>query len=76
MKIVLGWSLLAMSFAPWAVYSMLPFLTLSRHAAAILAAGAFAVGQVLFVVGLALVGAEAIARMRNHMPCARGGKPH
>ncbi len=75
MKIVLGWVLVVLSFAPWAVYPALPFLALSRQAAALLATGAFATGQVLFVVGLALVGGEAIARIRSRMPCARNGKP-
>jgi len=75
MKTALGWVLVAISFTPWAVYPALPFLALSRPAAALLATGAFAAGQVLFVAGLALVGAEAFARIRNRMPCARGGKP-
>ena len=76
MKTILGWLLVAMSFAPWAVYSALPFMALPRPAAALIATGAFAMGQVLFIVGLALLGEDALTRIRSRMPCARSGKPH
>ena len=75
MKTILGWLLVAISFAPWAVYSALPFMALPRHAAALLATGAFAAGQVLFIVGLALLGTDVLARIRSRMRCAHSDEP-
>jgi len=75
MKTTLGWLLVAVSFAPWAVYSSLPFMALPQHAAALLATGAFAAGQGLFIVGLALLGGDVLARIRRRMCCTGSGKP-
>jgi hypothetical protein len=75
MKIALGWMFVATSFAPWAVYSALPFLALPRYAAALLATGAFAAGQVLFIVGLALLGGNALVRIRSRLRCRHRCKP-
>jgi len=71
MKISLGWLLVAASFAPWAIYTSLPFMALSRHTAAVLATGAFVTGQILFIAGLALLGKNAFARIRSRIRCTR-----
>jgi hypothetical protein len=69
MKTALGWLLVAVSFAPWAVYAALPFAPVARDTAALLATAAFVAGQVSFVAGLALVGRDAIVRIKDRFRC-------
>ncbi len=69
MKTVLGWLLVALSFAPWAVYAALPFVPLAHDTAAFVATAAFVTGQAAFIAGLALVGRDALARLRERLRC-------
>jgi len=52
----LGFALLALSFAPWAVYAALPFSNLARGDAALVASGAFVAGQIAFGGSVLLLG--------------------
>jgi hypothetical protein len=69
MKAALGWLLVALSFAPWAVYAALPFVPVAPDTAALVATTAFVAGQVAFVTGLALVGRDAFVKIKNRFRC-------
>lgn len=69
MKTAIGWLLVALSFAPWAVYAALPFVPVAPDTAALVATTAFVAGQAAFVAGLALVGRDALVRIRNRFRC-------
>lgn len=69
MKTALGWLLVALSFAPWAVYAALPFVPVAPDTAALVATTAFVAGQVAFIAGLALVGRDALVKIKNRVRC-------
>jgi hypothetical protein len=66
----LGVTLLAVSYAPWAVFAALPFFELSRSEAALVATGVFVAGQIAFVGGLVLLGNTVWERIKTrHARC-------
>lgn len=68
----LGFALLAVSFAPWAVYAALPFFNLATGEAALLATGAFVAGQIASGGGVLLLGNKLWERLKQHRarcPC-------
>lgn len=69
MKAAFGWLLVALSFSPWAVYAALPFVPVARDTAALVATTAFVTGQISFVAGLALLGRDTLARLRDRFRC-------
>jgi hypothetical protein len=60
----LGYTLLALSYAPWAVFAALPFLELPKDEATLLASSVFVAGQFAFAAGLMLVGNSVWERIR------------
>lgn len=68
----LGIVLLAASFAPWAVYAVLPFASLPRGEAALLAGVTFVAGQIAFAGGVILVGRSLRDRLKACHACHRG----
>lgn len=67
----LGFALLAVSYAPWAVFATLPFFDLPNGEAALVATSVFVAGQVAFVGGLVLVGNTVWERIKaRHARCS------
>lgn len=68
----LGFALLAVSYAPWAVFAALPFFDLPKAEAALVATGAFVAGQIAFVGGLVLLGNTVWERIKaRHARCRK-----
>lgn len=66
----IGFALLALSYAPWAVFAALPFLGLPETEAAVVATSVFVAGQVAFVGGLVLLGNTVWERIKaRHARC-------
>ena len=66
----LGFALLAVSYAPWAVYAALPFFNLAKGEAVLVATSVFVAGQVAFAGGLMLVGNSVWERIKaRHARC-------
>jgi len=66
----LGFALLAVSYAPWAVLAALPFLDFPKDEAALLATGVYVAGQIAFVGGIVLLGNTAWNRFKaRHARC-------
>jgi hypothetical protein len=63
MRKALGYLLLFLSFLPWAAIAALPFLDISIGMAAGITTGLIIGGEVSFLLGIALLGKEAWARI-------------
>jgi hypothetical protein len=66
----LGFALLAVSYAPWAVFASLPLFDLPKGEAVLVATGVFIAGQIAFVGGLVLLGNTVWERIKaRHARC-------
>ncbi len=66
----LGFALLAVSYAPWAVYAALPFFDLPKGDALFVVTSAFVAGQVAFAGALMLLGNSMWERIKaRHARC-------
>ncbi len=64
MRKAIGYTLMALSFLPWAGIAALPFLDVSVGMAAGITTGLIVTGEVLFFLGIALAGRVAWEKIK------------
>ena len=71
MKKAIGYLLFAISFMAWAAIAILPFLNLTIEMAAAITTGLVVGGEVAFLLSIALLGKEFLAKIKDFFTKAK-----